>query len=212
MLTVKHDLSSVESDLFAGRLCCPGCGGVLRPWGWARRRLIRHGTGSGRRVIVHRPRRGRCTGCAATHVLLGLELAARRADTAAVIAAAIEAKTLTGAGHRGIAVALDRPASTVRGWLRAFGSAAGQIGKAFTAWTHRDGPDSAALWPKPESRPAGQALAAVMAYAAVLAGRLGIVTLTWHTAGLMTAGRWFFSSTGWPITSQHELALTPEAG
>src|SRR5680860_1610108 len=116
MLTVNDDVSSVSSDLFARGLSCPGCGGGLRPWGWARQRPIRHGIGSDWRLVREHPRRGRCADCGATHVLLSVNLAARRADGAAVIAAAIEAKIVEGAGHRVIACRLDRPASTVRGW------------------------------------------------------------------------------------------------
>ena len=96
MLTVSHDAVSVELDLRVGRVACPGCGGRLRPWGWARARVIREGLGTdwaGRRC---RPRRARCAGCQGTHVLLEVRLAARRADTAEVIAAAIEAKTARG--------------------------------------------------------------------------------------------------------------------
>jgi hypothetical protein len=44
---------------------------------------------------------------------------ARRADSAAVIGAALTAKA-RGAGHRAIAARLGRAASTVRGWLRRF--------------------------------------------------------------------------------------------
>ncbi|WP_125616622.1 helix-turn-helix domain-containing protein [Specibacter cremeus] len=212
MLTVNHDGASVESDLAGGRLACPGCRGRLRPWGWARERLVRHGTGAGLSLVRHRPRRGRCTGCAATHVLLGVELAARRADTAAVIAAAVEAKTATGAGHRRIAARLGRPASTVRGWLRAFAASAGPIAEVFTALAHRDGADAAGLWPAPAPTPAGRALAAVAAYAGVLAYRFSVATLAWQTAGLTASGPWFFSASGWVGREQHELALTPAPG
>lgn len=209
MLTVNHDGSSVESDLAGGRLACPGCLGVLRPWGWARERLIRHGTGTGRFLVRHRPRRGRCGGCATTHVLLETGLAARRADAAAVIAAAVEAKTAVGHGHRRIAARLGRPASTVRGWLRVFAASAGPIAEVFTALSHRDGADAAGLWPAPAPTPAGRALAAVAAYAGVLAARFGVATLAWQTAGLTVSGPWFFSAAGWHGHGQHELALMP---
>ena len=46
------------------------------------------------------PRRSRCTGCGATHVLLPVLVLVRRADTAAVIGAALAARA-AGAGHRG---------------------------------------------------------------------------------------------------------------
>lgn len=209
MLTVNDDASSVESALLNGRLACPGCRGVLRPWGWARERSIRHGTGTGRELRSHCPRRARCTGCSGTHVLLGVELAARRADTAAVIAAAVEAKTSTGAGHRPIAALLDRPASTVRGWLRSFAASAGPILRAFTGLLHRDGADPAGLWPAPAPSPAGAALAAVTAYASVLAERFTVAALPWQSAGLAAAGPFFFSTARWQGRVQHELALMP---
>ena len=57
---------------------------------------------------------------------------ARRADAAEVIGLALEAKA-AGAGHRAIAGRLGRPASTVRGWLRAFTARAEQVRSVFTA-------------------------------------------------------------------------------
>ncbi len=211
MLTVNVDACSVESNLVGGRLGCPGCGGRLRPWGHARARVVRHGTGAGRALVRHRPRRARCAGCGATHVLLEIGLAARRADTAAVIAAGIEAKTAGGVGHRVIAARLGRPVSTVRGWLRSFAASAGGITGAFTALVHRDAPDAAALWPVAARTVLGRAVAAVMAYAGVLAARFGIVTPPWQVAGLGAAGPWFFSAGRWAGAPQHQLAL-PEDG
>jgi len=54
-----------------------------------------------------------------THVLLAVSCLVRRADVVEVIGAALRAKA-RGQGHRPIAARLGRPASTVRGWLRAF--------------------------------------------------------------------------------------------
>jgi hypothetical protein len=67
-----------------------------------------------------------------THVLLPAWCLARRADAAEVIGLALEAKA-AGAGHRVIAGRLGRPASTVRGWLRAFTARAEQVRSVFTA-------------------------------------------------------------------------------
>src|SRR5665811_579160 len=177
MLTVNDDVSSVACDLFARRLSCPGCGGGLRPWGWARQRPIRHGIGADRRLVREHPRRGRCTDCGVTHVLLSVNLAVRRADGAAVIAAAIEAKWVEGVGHRVIASRLDRPVSTVRGWLRAFASSAAAMRRAFTLWLARDAPDPAALWPAQTITVAGQAMSVVVAYSQMFAVRFGICLL-----------------------------------
>ena len=65
-----------------------------------------------------RPRRARCSGCRASHVLLAGTVLPRRADTTAVIGTALLASA-RGAGHRHIAADLARPAGTVRRWLRA---------------------------------------------------------------------------------------------
>lgn len=205
MMTVSDDAVIVERDLSAGRLACPGCGSRLVRWGWARARLIREGRVG--RVQRHRPRRVRCTGCGSTHVLLAVTLAARRADDAAVIGAAIEAKVIWGWGHRKIAGWLGRPASTVRGWLRAFGASAAAIGAAFLEWTARDAPDAAAIWPSLAGDQSARALAAVNAYAAGVADRFGVGALTWVRAGITaTAGR-LFSVSRWVEHSQHEPAL-----
>ena len=147
MLSVSHDPAVVESNLLVGRVACPDCGGRLRPWGWARPRVVRVGLDtkwSGRSL---RPRRSRCTICQVTHVLLEVRLAVRRADTAEVIAAAIEAKTVLGVGHRTIAASCGRPPSTVRGWLRAFATSAVVVGEGLTALLVRDAPDAVGLWP-----------------------------------------------------------------
>jgi hypothetical protein len=111
VIMVGTDPVEVERRLSAGELVCP-CGGGLAWWGYARARTVRGGG-------PLRPRRVRCVGCRVTHVLLSVVGLWRRADTVEVIGAALRAKA-AGAGHRPIATRLDRPASTVRGWLRAF--------------------------------------------------------------------------------------------
>jgi hypothetical protein len=198
MLTVSHDFVVVELNLLAGRVVCPDCGGRLRPWGWARERVIRDGLGrdwAGRRL---RPRRSRCTACQGTHVLLEVRLAARRADTAEVIAAAIEAKTALGWGHRKIAAGCGRPVSTVRGWLRAFAVSAASIGDRFTGLLVRDAPDAVVLWSKPAGTVGGEALSVLMAYAEGLARRFAAtVTVTWIQAGIATTNGRLFCSSWW---------------
>ena len=82
-------------------------------------------------MVVVRPRRSWCAGCACTHVLLPEQLLVRRADTAVVIGVALTAKA-TGAGHRSIAELLGRPVSTVRAWLRRFASRAESLRVLFT--------------------------------------------------------------------------------
>ena len=136
--------------------------------------------------------------CRGTHVLLEVRLAVRRADTADVIAAAIEAKTALGWGHRKIAAGCGRPASTVRGWLRAFGASAALIGDRFTGLLVRDAPDAVVLWPKPAGTVGGAALSALMAYADGLGRRFAAtVTVTWVQAGIATSNGRLFCASGW---------------
>ena len=101
----------VERRLRTGELTCP-CGGGLSPWGHARQRTVRG-------VGVLRPRRARCGRCLVTHVLLAVSCLLRRADGVEVIGAAL-ARRAAGEGHRPIAASAGRPATTVRGWQRAF--------------------------------------------------------------------------------------------
>ncbi len=94
---------------------CPGCGGSLKPWGYARTRVIRERGGLRR---ITRPRRARCRGCLVTHVLLPAAVCVpHRADSPRVILGALLANA-GGRGHRTIAADLALPSSTVRGWLR----------------------------------------------------------------------------------------------
>lgn len=60
---------------------------------------------------------------------------ARRADSVAVIGAALLARA-AGAGHRTIAAGNGRPVSTVRGWLRRFDRRAEQLRTLFTGLLH----------------------------------------------------------------------------
>ena len=140
MVTVGVVAGVVERRLAEGRLRCPACAGRLAGWGHARERVIRGEGGIGWRL---RPRRSRCGGCGVTHVLLPVSCLLRRADGVAVIWAALAASA-AGAGHRKIAVALGRPASTVRGWLARFTSRAELVRGVFTSVVVRAGRRSAA--------------------------------------------------------------------
>jgi hypothetical protein len=136
VLTVEIDVEAVERRLGSGRLACPGCSGALAGWGHARPRQVR-GLAGRVRVV---PRRSRCTGCGATHVLLPVLVLARRADIAAVIGLALAAKA-DGVGHRRIAAALGRPPETVRGWLRRFAARVEAVRVVFTGWCRALAPD-----------------------------------------------------------------------
>jgi hypothetical protein len=133
-----------ERRLRAGELACP-CGGGLSPWGHARERVVRG-------VGVLRPRRARCGRCQATHVLLTVSCLLRRADAVEVIGSALRAKA-SGQGHRCIAAGLGRPASTVRGWLRAFARNAELVRALLTALLAELDPLSGAIVPRASVSP-----------------------------------------------------------
>ncbi len=127
MLIVCAELARVEAELVDGGLVCPSCREVLGPWGHARERVLR--CRSGDRWL--RPRRARCRGCAATHVLLPEIALLRRQDEVSVIGAAIVA-SVAGEAYRRIAGRLGVHADTVRGWLRRFRDRAQVIRSYFT--------------------------------------------------------------------------------
>ena len=129
---VGTDAAEVERARLEGRLKCPGCEGVLAPWGWARLRVLRVRGGG---VWRHRPRRSRCRGCEKTHVLLGAFGLLRRRDAVWSIGFALVARA-AGHGFRWSAARLAVPESTVRGWLRRFGSRAKAVRDWFTVLAH----------------------------------------------------------------------------
>ena len=197
MLTVNADRDVVERQLGGGELACPSCGGVLARWGKGAERRVRlpgeRGDERDRHVVLV-PRRSRCRECGATHVLLPAWCLARRADAGEVIGLALEAKA-AGAGHRAVAERLGRPASTVRGWLRAFARRAEQVRSVFTAL-------AAALvtdppLPAPAGSPVADAVAAVAA-AAAAAGRVPGVGMVarWQLAAAVTCG--LLLAPAWP--------------
>lgn len=158
MLIVCAEQARVEAELKVGALSCPSCRGVLGPWGHGRERVLR--CRSGDRLL--RPRRGRCRGCAGTHVLLPDVALLRRQDEVSVIGQAIEAMVV-GEGYRRIASRLGVAADTVRGWLRRFVERAELVRAHFTRW---------AVWLDPELGPvlpAGSGIADALEAIAVAA-------------------------------------------
>jgi len=186
VLTVGKDGAAVERRLAQGRLACPGCGGRLGPWGYARPRVLRE------QGVVRwrlRPRRARCAGCGRTHVLLPVSVLVRRADAAVVIGAALAAKA-AGWGHRQIAAGLGRPAATVRGWLRRFAARAGPLRATFTTLLCELDPDPPVL--EPAGSVVADAVAAIVAAARAVGRRwpgrvFGLSP--WELAVAVTGGR-----------------------
>jgi hypothetical protein len=191
VLTVNGDGAVVERQLAGGELACPSCGCVLGGWGNARPRRVRVLDGTGRELV---PRRSRCRGCGATHVLLPVWCLSRRADAGEVIGQALEAKA-AGSGHRKIAERLGRPSSTVRGWLRAFTRRAEQVRQVFTTLAASLVTDPPL--PAPAGSPAADAVAAVAASAAAAAAVPGVGTVArWQLAAAVTCG--LLLAPAWP--------------
>lgn len=191
VIIVENDPVKVETDLAAGAFYCPECGCRLARWGHARRRWLRGETGS----VEVRPRRGRCVSCLVTQVFLPDVALGRRVDAVAVIGRALLAAA-AGAGQRTVAAQLDRPASTVRGWLRRFRLAARRVAAHFTLWAHRLDPNLAPI------EPAGSAVADAVEAVGV-AGRAASLRLGprpgWSWASALTAGRLLSNTNSpWP--------------
>lgn len=193
MLTVEVDLAAVERRLADGRLACPECSSALTGWGHGRSRTVRGPDGP----LRVRPRRSRCLGCGMTHVLLPVTLLLRRADTAVVIGTALAAKA-TGTGHRPIAVALGRPAGTVRGWLRRFAERAEAVRAVFTVWLRALAPDP--VMPDPAGTVLADAVTAIRAATTAAARRWVMPTVPlWEVAVAISDGR--LLAPGWPMVS-----------
>lgn len=180
VLIVGSDPGRVETDLGAGMVACPSCGGVLGPWSFARRRSLR----GEEDPVVLRPRRARCRSCLSTHVLLPDVVLLRRADTVGVIGRAVVARA-SGSGHRRIAEQLERPASTVRGWLRRFLAAAARVATHFTVWAHALDPNLGPI--EPAGGALADALEAIGAAARAASLRLG-PRPPWSWVSVLTVG------------------------
>ncbi|MGH3262216.1 MAG: hypothetical protein ACRDNS_09495 [Trebonia sp.] len=171
----------LEADLAAGRLSCPGCGGSLAAWGWARERTVRMLDG----VRALRPRRGKRRGCESTHVLLPAWSVPRRLDGAEVIGDALLSSAL-GAGHRTIAAELGRPAGTVRGWLRAFRRRAGAIELCARRWRREI--DITLPPGRPSGSPLADAVDALAVAARAIRAQLGMRASAWELSVALTGG------------------------
>ena len=191
-MTVEADPVCAESRLAAGLIDCPGCPGVLRPWGWARPRRV---DGIDDRL---RPRRARCCGCLVTHVLLPVTVLLRRAYAAEVVGAALSARA-AGRGHRGVGVELGVPAATVRGWLRVMAGRLDATRTRLLQVAHRAGVDITV--PEALGCPWRDLLAALGAATAAVTGRFGLVGVlgavtAWQVAVACSSGR--LLAPGWP--------------
>jgi hypothetical protein len=128
-------------------------------------------------------------------VLLPAWCLLRRADEAGVIGAALEAAA-AGGGHRSVARALGRPASTVRGWLRRFAGRAEPVRAFFTVLLARTAPDP--VMPAGAAGPVAAAVSAIAGAAAAVAARWPLVGTVppWVAASAASGG--LLLAPGWP--------------
>jgi len=112
---------------------------------------------------------------------------------AAVIGEALAARA-AGMGHRGAAVLVGAPASTVRGWFRRFAANAEAIRVWFTVLAHGLDPLLAPV--APTGTPLGDAVEAIAVAARAASLRLAPVA-PWSFASAASGGR-LLSNTGCP--------------
>jgi hypothetical protein len=127
-------------------------------------------------------------------VLLPVVLLLRRADTAAVIGAALSVKA-GGVGHRRVATLLGRPVETVRGWLRRFAGRVEEVRAVFTVLLRAVAADP--VMPEPAGSAWADALAAIGAAASAAAGRFAVFKVPlWEWVSAVSGGR--LLAPGWP--------------
>jgi len=180
VMTVRGLAGSVEKRLRGGRLRGPCCGGVLAPWGWARRRVVAMPAGPEEFC----PRRSRCRRCGRTHVLLPADLWSRRRYGAAVIMA-----VLLLAGRDGSRWQV--PASTAWSWRSRFAGRAGVLREGLMALLPAAAGPGAARALAPAGSAAGDCLAALEAVTAGLRRFPGLAAVAAHeVAAHLTGGLW----------------------
>jgi hypothetical protein len=180
---VVLDGRSALDDIASGELCCP-CGGLFRPWGHARVRLIRQLDGSHAPL---RPRRMACAVCRRTRVLLPASSLPRRRDSVESIGAAL-LMAANGNGHRRIAADLDRPESTVRNWLRRARRGAGWLNRTGIIAAYEFDPGHGPMAVR--ATPIAEAVDALGYAAAAAVRRLGLVGVSpWSINTMVSRGR-----------------------
>ena len=182
-MIVVLDEARAQVDIASSTLRCPGCGGRLRRWGFARPRSLR-APGGGR--VWLRPCRVRCTSCAVTHVLLPAIAPVRHGYVIDVVGQVLLARA-QGRSYRAIGAELEIPADTVRGWIRRVTARAEWLRVESTMVAHEF--DSML----PANVPAGSALAdavsALGAAASAVVRTLGLVGSPWQIIAMIARGR-----------------------
>ena len=185
-LIVSSGQRVAEDELIQSKLSCPSCKGVLRPWGYGRRRTVRLKVG----VTEVTPRRTRCTNCSKTHILLPDKLLLRRVDEVEVVGSALLRSSL-GDGYNKIATAISRPLSTVRSWIRRFRDKSEIIRQHFTIWALAADPSLSEI--KESGSLLKDALDALGVATRCVALRFGSKP-PWALASHMTGGRLLYNT------------------
>lgn len=98
-------------------------------------------------------------------------------------------------GYRRIAVLLGRCGETVRGWLRRFGGRVEAVRRWFTVLLRAVAADP--VMPEPAGSGWADAVAAIIAATAAVAGRFGVFTVpVWLWVSAVSGGR--LLAPGWP--------------
>ena len=121
-------------------------------------------------------------------MLLPVNALVRRADEAVVIGAGV-VLAAAGWGHRRIAARLDRPAGTVRGWVRRMRERAQVLRLGFTELLVAVDPDP--VVPDPGGSALAEVVAVIAAGAAATARRWGAAVSglsAWELAAAVTSG------------------------
>lgn len=190
-LIISSDPLVSEAELTSGKLNCPSCKAVLRPWGYARPRTNRMKEG----LKTLRPRRARCGNCSKTSVLLPDYLLVRRIDEIAVIGSVL-VQAAKGFGYRKIAQKICYPYTTIRGWIRRFRQKLEIITKHFINWALALDPTLCEIGPTGSLF--GDAVAAMGIAARCLSIRFG-PRPPWSHISAMCGGRLLSTNTNWPF-------------
>ena len=182
---VVLDEAQADREATSGGMRCAGCGGSLRPWGYARPRKLRGPDGT---TVPLRPRRVRCRPCRSSHVLLPAWAPARRADTIEVIGAGLLA-IAGGASDRTAAAELSVPAATVRAWRRRVTRRADQLRGVAWCWALEC--DPLAQVPEPTGSQLGDLVCVLGLAAAAITRRLGVAATAapWRLIAALTRGQ-----------------------
>ncbi len=182
-MIVVLDEARALVDVAGAALRCPGCGGQLRRWGFARTRPVRSPGGV---CAPLRPRRVRCASCARTQVLLPALVPARHAYSVDVVGQVLLAAA-AGRSHHVIGAALGVPPDTVRGWIRRVRARAQWLRAQGTRTAHAFDPELAPMLPVGSAL--AEAVSALGTAASAVARRLGPIASPWQFIAMIARGQ-----------------------